>query len=91
MSERATLPAAEAIDHAKIDAALGVSFRELLLEHARLGRSVCESRDGKVVWITPAEIFARYGLDESGRPKPEPKGEAPVPDDDPLPAAQMEQ
>jgi hypothetical protein len=25
-----------------------------------------------VVWITPAEIFARYGLDEFGRPKGEP-------------------
>jgi hypothetical protein len=30
---------------------------------------VCESRDGKVVWIPPAEVFARYGLDEFGRPK----------------------
>ena len=43
--------------------------REALLQHARLGQSVCESRDGQVVWITPAEIFARYGLDEFGRPK----------------------
>jgi len=46
------------------------SNRKALLEHARLGQSVCESRDGKVVWITPAEIFARYGLDEFGREKP---------------------
>lgn len=52
-------------------AALEVAVREALLEHARMGRSVCEGRDGKVVWITPAEIFARYGLDEFGRPKPE--------------------
>ena len=44
--------------------------REALLEHARMGRSVCESRDGKVVWIEPKEIFARYGLDEFGRPLP---------------------
>jgi hypothetical protein len=44
--------------------------REALLEHARMGRSVCQSRDGKVVWIPPAEIFARYGLDEFGRPLP---------------------
>jgi len=44
--------------------------REALLEHARMGRSVPEGRDGKVVWITPAEIFARYGLDEFGREKP---------------------
>jgi hypothetical protein len=44
--------------------------RKALLEHARMGRSVPEgSRDGsnEVVWITPAEIFARYGLDEFGR------------------------
>ncbi|MCZ2342937.1 MAG: hypothetical protein LC104_14280 [Bacteroidales bacterium] len=43
--------------------------RAALLEHARMGRSVCESRDGQVVWITPAEIFARYGLDPHGQPK----------------------
>ncbi|QEL14595.1 hypothetical protein [Limnoglobus roseus] len=46
------------------------STRDALLEHARMGRSVCESDgNGKVVWIPPAEIFARYGLDEFGRPK----------------------
>ena len=39
-----------------------------LLEHARMDRSVSTWRDGQVVWITPAEIFARYGLDEFGRP-----------------------
>ena len=43
--------------------------REALLEHARMGRSVSTMRDGQVVWITPAEIFARYGLDENGKPK----------------------
>lgn len=46
------------------------SNRAALLEHARMGRSVPEGRDGQVVWITPAEIFARYGLDEFGREKP---------------------
>lgn len=89
MSEQATLPVVEAIDHDKIDAALDAAFRDMLLEHARMGRSVCEGRDGKVVWITPAEIFARYGLDEFGRPKPEPK-EEPVTEDDPLLVAQMD-
>lgn len=45
--------------------------REALLGHARMGRSVPEGgADGQVVWITPAEIFARYGLDEFGREKP---------------------
>ena len=44
--------------------------REALLEHACMGRSISTWRDGQVVWITPAEIFARYGLDEFGREKP---------------------
>jgi hypothetical protein len=42
--------------------------RDALLEHARMGRSVCEWRDGQVVWVPPVEVFARYGLDEFGRP-----------------------
>jgi hypothetical protein len=91
MAEQTTLPAADLIDHAKIDAALDSAFRELLLEHARMGRSVSESRDGKVVTVTPTEIFARYGLDEFGRPKPEEKGEVPMHPDDPLLIAQMEE
>ena len=53
----------------EIDAAHARAAREALLEHARMGRSVCESRDGKVVWITPEEIFARYGLDANGQPR----------------------
>ncbi len=67
------LSPAEMIDHAKIDAAHERATRDLLLEHARMGRSVCESRDGQIVTVPPAEIFARYGLDEHGNPK-----EAPV-------------
>ncbi len=42
--------------------------RTALLEHARMGRSVPTERDGKVVWVSPTEIFASYGLDEFGRP-----------------------
>ncbi len=68
MAEPATLPTAELIDHATINAALELAIRDAVLEHARLGRSVCEERDGKVVWITPEEIFARYRLDENGKP-----------------------
>ena len=71
MPEQATIPAADLIDHTGIEAALDTSFRELMLEHARMGRSISESRDGKIVDVTPAEIFARYGLDEFGRPKAE--------------------
>jgi hypothetical protein len=55
--------------HPAIDAAHEKANREALLEHARMGRSVPESSDGQVVWITPGEIFARYGLDENGKPK----------------------
>lgn len=69
MAEQATLPVTEFIDHAAIDRAHEIAAREALLEHARMGRSVCESRNGQIVEITPAEIFARYGLDENGRPK----------------------
>jgi hypothetical protein len=71
MGEPATAPTPVLIDHAKIDAALTASFRDLLLEHARMGRSVSEWRDGKIVTVSPSEIFARYGLDEFGRPKAE--------------------
>jgi hypothetical protein len=70
MINRATVPAFEPIDHAAIDAALAVAFRELRLEHARLGRTVSQSHNGMIVELTPAEVFAEYGLDEFGRPKP---------------------
>ena len=53
-----------------MDAALAEATREALLEHAHMGRSVPQGGpDRSVVWVTPAEIFARYGLDEFGRPK----------------------
>jgi hypothetical protein len=54
--------------NAELDAAHERAARTALLEHARMGRSVCESRDGRVVWIAPEEIFARYGLDANGKP-----------------------
>ncbi len=54
--------------HPAINAAHERANRDALLEHARMGRSVCESRDGQVVWVTPEEIFARYGLDANGKP-----------------------
>ena len=44
--------------------------RDALLEHARMGRSVVGSRDGVIYETPPAEIFARYGFDEFGRPLP---------------------
>jgi hypothetical protein len=45
-----------------------LATRDALLEHARMGRSVSEWRDGRIVDVSPAEVFARYGLDEFGRP-----------------------
>ena len=69
-TDQQRLPKTEWYDLAEIDAALKVEFRKLMLEHARLGRSVHQSRDGKIVEVTPAEIFARYGLDENGKPLP---------------------
>ena len=56
-------------DNARLEQALAHATRDALLEHARMGRTVPESRDGQVVWVTPEEIFARYGLDEHGKPK----------------------
>jgi hypothetical protein len=69
MSDPTTLPATNPIDHAAVDRAHELAARDALLEHARMGRAVHEWRDGKVVEVTPAEIFARYGLDENGKPK----------------------
>lgn len=61
-------------DRAVIDDALAKAVRESLLAHARFGRSVPHQSNGQVVWITPAEIFARYGLDEFGREKGQANG-----------------
>ncbi len=68
MAEAATLRTPQLIDHERIDAELEKSFRELRLEHARLGRAIPVSRGGKVVMLSPAEVFASYGLDEHGNP-----------------------
>jgi hypothetical protein len=57
-------------DNEQIGAALRRAGREAALTHARMGRSIPEWRDGQVVWITPEEIFARYGLDANGKPLP---------------------
>jgi hypothetical protein len=70
MTDKPTLPKTEWYDLAEIDDALEVAYRNLMLEHARLGRSVHESRNGKIVEVTPVELFARFGLDENGKPLP---------------------
>ena len=47
-------------DPAILQAALQRAGREALLQHARAGNSVSVVRDGKVVWLTPEEILARF-------------------------------
>jgi hypothetical protein len=69
MAEQTTLPAAELVDHTAIDRAHELATRDALLEHARMGRSISEWRDGRIVTVPPEEIFARYGLDANGRPR----------------------
>ena len=46
--------------------------RAAVLEHARAGRPVPEMRDGKVVWIPPAEILALPPLDADDSAAPHP-------------------
>jgi hypothetical protein len=43
-----------------IEAALKRLGREVVLTHARAGRSVPSWENGKVVWISPEEILARF-------------------------------
>ena len=43
----------------QVDAALVRGVREALLRHCQAGQSVVEWRDGKSVWLTPAEIKLR--------------------------------
>ncbi len=69
MPEQATQPVNDLIDLEAIARAHAAADKEALLEHARMGRTVSVSRGGQIVEVSPAEIFARYGLDEFGRPK----------------------
>jgi hypothetical protein len=55
-------------DNDRINAALLGAARDAALTHARLGRPLPDWKDNKVVWLSPAEVFARYGLDEHGNP-----------------------
>ena len=57
--------------------AIQEGVRDALREHALLGRSVSIWRDGKIVWLTPAEI-----LEELRRTEP-PNGSLNGPPQDP--------
>jgi hypothetical protein len=46
---------------AAIEAALRRAVREAILTHARAGNPVAVCENGEVVWLQPAEVFARYG------------------------------
>lgn len=70
MATPTTLPAADPIDREALAKAHEEAYRDAVLEHARLGRSVSVWRNDRVVWLTPEEVFAEYGLDENGKPKP---------------------
>lgn len=61
-------PDGSSVTNEEIEAALQRAVRDVQLEHAQMDRPVCESSDGQVVWVTPEEIFARYGLDANGKP-----------------------
>ncbi len=55
---------------AVLQTALDEATKTALLEHARMGRTVpVTAPDGTTRQAEPAEIFARYGLDEFGRPQ----------------------
>lgn len=62
-------PDGTVIDTAELEAAVQQAVRDAVLEHARMGRSISEWRDGWIVSVTPEEIFARYGLDPNGKPR----------------------
>ena len=55
-------------DLQEIQDAMQAAVREAVLEHARVGRPVCEVRNNQIVWLTPEQVFAEYGLDENGKP-----------------------
>jgi len=46
-------------------AAIRSAVRDAVLTHAKLGRSVPVSRDGKIIWLSPEEILANPPAGES--------------------------
>jgi hypothetical protein len=57
MNEQHQTPSTPRVERASIDAAVRKAMREAVLMHARLGFPVCGSKDGKVVWYSPQEVF----------------------------------
>jgi hypothetical protein len=50
-------------DSQLVDAAVRRAVREAVLVHAKLGNPVATWRDGRVVWLQPAEILASLAAD----------------------------
>jgi hypothetical protein len=64
MKEQSRSPISELLaDRALIMGAICRAVRQAVLDHARAGRPVATWRDGKVVWIPPEEILARFAND----------------------------
>jgi hypothetical protein len=53
-------------DHDLITAAVNRAVREAVLKHARAGKPVAVGQDGKVVWISAAEILQSAGELQAG-------------------------
>jgi hypothetical protein len=57
------------MDDKGTEAAHQKAFREAVLAHARAGNPVSTLRDGKVDWISPEEVFAKFGVNGDSSPK----------------------
>jgi hypothetical protein len=67
MSEQRTPSLAERLaDSAVVTAAIGRAVREAVLNHARAGHPIAVWRDGRVVWLEPAEVLASLGQTATG-------------------------
>lgn len=62
MTPRETVkPATLSPEQQEMANAVARATRDAALTHARLGHPVATYRDGKVVWLQPAEVFALLG------------------------------
>jgi hypothetical protein len=48
------------LDYDAIDAAVARATRDAVVNHARLGLAVPEWQDGRVVWVSPAEVLSAH-------------------------------
>jgi hypothetical protein len=61
MNDHRSKPLSEMlVDYQLMESAIQRGVREAVITHAKLGQSVCTLRDGKVVWIPPEEILAKF-------------------------------